>query len=137
MPSSADRIASAPDSAVLPPEVELKRRRGPSIVWLIPIVAALLGGYLAFITWRARGPEIIISFQEASGLEAGRTKVKFKDVDVGEVVAVGLSPELDQIRVTVRMVKDAAPYLTDGARFWVVRPRIGSGGVSGLETVVS
>jgi paraquat-inducible protein B len=136
MPSSADTLF-APETGPLPPEVEIKRRRGPSIIWLIPIVAALLGGYLAWITLQARGPEVVVTFKEASGLEAGRTKVRYKDVEVGEVVGVGLTEDLAHIRVRLRMVRDAAPYLTQGASFWVVRPRIGSGGVSGLETLIS
>jgi paraquat-inducible protein B len=137
MTSSADQTLSAPEQASAPAEVVVKRRRGPSIVWLIPVVAALIGAYLVWVTLSARGPDIEIRFQSASGLEAGKTRVKFKDVVIGQVEAVRLSEDLSQIVVTARMSKEAEPYLTEGAQFWVVMPRVGTSGISGLETVVS
>lgn len=137
MKSSADLQPSAPDPATAPAEVVIKRRRGPSIVWLIPFVAALIGAYLVWVTLSQRGPEVTIAFQSASGVEAGKTQVKFKDVVVGQVEHVALSPDLSQIMVTLAMSKAAESFLTEGAQFWVVRPRVGASGVSGLETLVS
>ena len=119
------------------PEVEVAERRGLSIVWLIPLVAGAIALWLGYSTWRDQGPTITISFENAEGLEAGKTKVKYKDVEVGLVEDIAISQDLSQIIVTARMHKEAAPYMNAGTRFWIVRPRIGAGGVSGLGTLLS
>ncbi|HET6469006.1 MAG TPA: MlaD family protein [Geminicoccaceae bacterium] len=137
MQSSLDRKPSAPEPVPPLPEVAVKRRKGPSAVWAVPVVAAVIGGYLAWVTLAERGPEITIAFATAEGLEPGKTRVKYKDVEVGLVEQVTLSSDLRQIVVTARMEKGVAPYVNEGTRFWVVRPRIGAGGVSGLSTLVS
>ncbi len=115
----------------------VEKRRGPSIIWLIPIVAALIGAWLLYKTLSEQGPTIEITFVTAAGLEAGKTKVKFKDVEVGMVEAVELSDDISHVIVTAEMHKGAENYLTEDTRFWVVRPRLGLGGVSGLSTLVS
>jgi len=127
---SASEAPSIPEAAVAP-------RRGISIVWIIPLVAALIGGWLAYKTLSERGPTITITFETADGLEAGKTKVKYKDVEVGLVDTVRLGEDLSHITVAAKMTKEVGPHLTDKTRFWVVRPRIGAGGVSGLGTLVS
>jgi len=119
------------------PDAEVRTSRGISIVWLVPLVAAVVGIWLAYTTLQERGPTITITFDDAEGLEAGKTKVKFKDVEVGTVESVRLSEDLKHIVVTAEMVKDAEAYLTEGTRFWVVSPRLGAGGVSGLGTLLS
>jgi len=119
------------------PDVAAGKRRGISIVWIVPIVAAAIAGYLAFITITEKGPEIIISFQTAEGLEAGKTKVKYRDVDIGQVDKVQIKQDLSGVFVTASLNKGAEPFLTDETRFWVVRPRIGAGEISGLGTLVS
>jgi len=119
------------------PEAEVKSSRGISIVWLVPLVAAAIGIWLAYTTLQERGPTITITFDNAEGLEAGKTKVKYKDVEVGTVENVRLSDDLKHILVTAEMVKDAESYMTEGTRFWVVSPRLGAGGVSGLGTLLS
>jgi paraquat-inducible protein B len=119
------------------PEVAVKTRRGFSIVWLVPLVAAAIAGWLAYTTLTEKGPEITISFKTAEGLEAGKTKVKYKDVEVGMVDDVVLSDDLSKVIVSASMQKGTGPHLTKATRFWVVRPRLGAGGVSGLGTLVS
>ena len=119
------------------PEAEVKRSRGISIVWLVPLVAAVIGIWLAYTTLQERGPTITITFDNAEGLEAGKTKVKYKDVEVGTVENVRISDDLRHIVVTAEMVKEAESYMTEGTRFWVVSPRLGAGGVSGLGTLLS
>jgi paraquat-inducible protein B len=123
------------DDAV--PEAEVATSRGISIVWLVPLVAAVIGIWLAYTTLQERGPTITITFDDAEGLEAGKTKIKYKDVEVGSVEDVDISEDLSQIIVTAEMVKDADQYLAEGTRFWVVSPRLGAGGVSGLGTLLS
>lgn len=120
-----------------PPTPVIRRRRGPQLVWLIPLVALLIGGWLAWRTLSERGPTITITFETAEGLETGKTKVRYRDVDMGTVEGVAVAPDLGSVVVTVRMVKEAASHLSEGTRFWVVKPRLGFGGVSGLGTLVS
>ncbi|HEX5066091.1 MAG TPA: MlaD family protein [Myxococcota bacterium] len=115
----------------------VEERKRPSIVWLIPLVAALVG---AFVAWRAfseRGPEITIIFKSAEGLEADKTHIKYKDVDVGVVEDVALSPDLSDVVVRARMVHGADEYLRENTQFWVVKPRVAGGQVSGLGTLFS
>ena len=119
------------------PDAVVEKRRGLSIVWLIPLVAALIGAWLAYKTLSEQGPTITLTFREGTGLEAGKTKIKYKALDVGVVETVRFSPDLSEIIVTARMNKEVERHLGENSRFWVVRPRLGFGGVSGLETVVS
>jgi len=113
-----------------------KSSRSLQLVWLIPLVAALVGGWLAIKSVLDRGPVITITFTSAEGLEAGKTKIKYKDVEVGLVSSVGLSPDLSGVVVTAQMGKDAGPHLVKDTRFWVVRPRVSGGSVSGLGTLL-
>ena len=120
------------------PEARAVRKRGWSVqfIWLIPIVAALIGGWLVIKGIMDKGPTITVSFKTAEGLEAGKTKVKYKSVDVGEVKAISLAPGQD-VQVTIELVKEAESRLVEDTRFWVVRPRIAGGVVSGLGTLFS
>jgi paraquat-inducible protein B len=118
-------------------EAVIETKSRPSILWVIPIVAALAG---AFVAWRAiseRGPAVAIRFASGEGLEAGKTKVKYKDVEVGLVEDIVLPEDLSEVIVNVRLRKGSEPFLTEKTRFWVVRPRIAGGQVSGLGTLFS
>ncbi|MGH8755394.1 MAG: intermembrane transport protein PqiB, partial [Burkholderiales bacterium] len=126
-----------PDLPDIPEAVTApKSRRTLQLVWLIPLVAALLGGWLAVKTILERGPTITISFKTAEGLEAGKTKIKYKDVEVGVVTSVVLSKDLKRVIATAELVKDAEAYLVEDTKFWVVRARISGGGVTGLGTLL-
>ena len=130
-----DRTAGQmPDDDI--PEAVVKPRSGISIVWIIPIVAALIGAWVAYKSYSEIGPTIVITFEDAEGLVAGKTKVKFKDVDVGLVESIDLEDDLKHVLVTVQMNKGSRAYLTEKTRFWVVRARISAGGVSGLGTLL-
>lgn len=120
-----------------PPEAAIKQKKRFSIVWLIPLVAAAIAVYLGYTTLSEQGPTITITFKTAAGLEAGKTKVKYKDVEMGHVTNVDISDDLTTIVVTAQMEKSAQPHLNENTRFWVVRPRLSTSGVSGLETLVS
>jgi paraquat-inducible protein B len=120
-----------------PQAVVQTRKRHISIVWLVPIVAVLIGGWLAYKAFSEKGPTITITFSTAEGLAAGKTKIKYKDVEIGKVEAINLPEDLTHVIVTAEMVHDAGPYLTDNTRFWVVRARVGAGEVSGLGTLLS
>ena len=82
-----------------------------------------------------KGPTITISFKTAEGLEAGKTKIKYKNVDVGEVKMIKLSEDRQSVVATTELVKEAEPHLVEDTRFWVVRPRVAGGQVSGLGTL--
>ena len=126
------------DLAEIPTAVPT-RRRGWSVpfIWIVPIIAALIGGWLVVKGILERGPTITITFKTAEGLEAGKTKIKYKNVDVGEVKTVKLSEDRQGIVATAEIVKEAEPYLVEDSRFWVVRPRVAGGQVSGLGTLFS
>jgi paraquat-inducible protein B len=126
-----------PQAADAVPEAVVSKRSGVSIVWLIPVIAALIGGWLAWKALSEQGPTITISFKSAEGLEAGKTKIKYKDVEIGQVNNVELSQDLTHIMVTAKMVKGADEYLTDKTQFWVVRASVRAGQVSGLGTLLS
>ncbi|MDH3997816.1 MAG: MlaD family protein, partial [Desulfuromonadales bacterium] len=104
---------------------------------VVPIVALLIGGWLAFKAMSEKGPEISITFETAEGLEAGKTKIKFKDVEVGIVTDIVLREDLSGVVVTAEINKNSEQYVTDKTRFWVVRARVAAGEVSGLGTLFS
>ena len=119
------------------PEVEVKKRRGISLVWLIPLVAGAIALWLAYTTLQEKGPQITVMFDNAEGLEAGKTQVKYRNVEVGLVDEVALSEDLSHIVITASLDKTMEAHMKEGTRFWIVRPRVGFGGVSGLGTLLS
>ena len=122
------------------PEAEVRSRKrhiSISIVWLVPLVAVLIGGWLVFKAFSEKGPEISITFKSAEGLEAGKTKIRYKDVELGQVSAIKLSEDLSEVVVTAELVRDAENFLSVNTRFWVIRARVGVSGVSGLGTLFS
>jgi paraquat-inducible protein B len=119
------------------PEVEVHTKRHISPIWLIPVIALGVGAWLAYTALIERGPAITISFKQAAGLEAGKTKVRYKDVEIGKVERIRLSPDLSHVTVTARLDRGVEGYLTDSARFWIVRARVMAGEVSGLGTLFS
>jgi paraquat-inducible protein B len=118
------------------PEKAQQRDWVPSLIWLIPILAAVIGISLAVKTWVQRGPEITIIFNSAEGLEAGKTKVKYKEVDIGTVQSIMLSDDRSHVLVSVQLKKEAKSFSVADSRFWIVRPRIAGSGVSGLSTLL-
>ncbi len=119
------------------PEALVQPRDRLSLVWLIPLVALVIGAWLAYKAFSEQGPTITITFKTAEGLEAGKTKVRFKDVEVGQVKDIQLAEDLSKVVVTAQLVKGAKQYLSDKTRFWVVRARVAGGQVSGLSTLLA
>ena len=118
-------------------EARVRKRRWFAWVWIVPVVAV---GLVIWLAWRAladRGPLITIEFKAAEGLQAGQTKVQHRDVDVGTVESVELTPDLLRVVVRARMTRQAVPFLNEKTRFYVVAPHVGVGGISGLSTIVS
>lgn len=119
------------------PEARVRPSRWFAWVWAVPIASAALVIWLAWSALAERGPTITISFRQAQGLEPGQTKIQHRSVDVGTVESLELTPDMSRVLVHARMTRAAAPYLTDTTRFYVVVPRVGFGGISGLTTLVS
>ena len=122
------------------PQAHVRRHFGFSWIWLLPLGALGLVGYLVYSLVARRGPTISITFDTAEGLTAGETPVKYKAVTLGVVEQIELTDDLSHVRAKVRMNAQASSLLTAHARFWVVRPRLSGGFAalqSGLETLVS
>jgi paraquat-inducible protein B len=132
-----NKIPPAPPDNETLPQALISQKRQFQFIWLIPIVAVLIAGFLGWRALHARGPMVTLSFSTADGLVAGQTKVRHKAVDLGTVETIILSPDRRRVMVGVRMQRDAIPYLTEKTRFWVVRPRFSLSSVSGLDTLLS
>lgn len=118
-------------------EPEIRTRHlSLSLVWLIPIVAALVGVSMLVREWQETGPVIRITFDTAEGLTPGQTRVKHRSVVIGDVTEVDLSDDQSHVIATVELNQDAETFTREDSRFWVVRPRIGTEGISGLETLL-
>ena len=129
--------SNIPELEEIPDAVsEPKRRFSVQLVWIIPIVAAVIGLSLAVKTLMDRGHMITITFKTGEGMEAGKTKIKYKDVQIGEVKELAISKDRSHVVVTAEVSKDARGLLVKDTRFWVVRARISGGSVSGLGTLI-
>jgi paraquat-inducible protein B len=115
---------------------EPKRRFSLQLVWLIPIVAAIVGGTLAVRSYLNQGPTITVSFKTGDGLEAGKTKIKYKDVEVGVVTKITIAKDMKHVIAIAELGKGVTPYLVEDTKFWVVRPRISGSSVTGLGTLM-
>jgi paraquat-inducible protein B len=114
-----------------------RKKQGISWIWLVPVIALLAGLSLVVRGWLQAGPTITIVFQTADGLEAGKTKIKFKEVEVGQIETITLAEDRSHVITTAQLVKQAASLAQEGTSFWVVRPRLTLSGVSGLGTLLS
>ena len=123
--------SNAPDTPTI------SKTRSLSPVWLIPIAAVLIALGLAVQAWQEKGPVVEITFLDAAGITPGKTRILFKNVDVGLVQQVHLSQDLSRVVVTARLNPEMADYLYQDTRFWVVTPRISYSGISGLDTLFS
>ena len=121
------------------PQATVVRKKGTriSVVWIIPILAAVVAIGIAIQRIMSEGPTITIVFKAAEGFEAGKTFIKYKDVNIGQVTAVKLSTDHSKVEVTAKIDKSAAGLMVEDAKFWVVEPRVTLSGVSGLGTLLS
>ena len=107
------------------------------MIWLVPIITALIALWLAWDTYSKRGPTITVSFDSAAGLTAGQSQLKFKDVTMGTVKSVTVSPDLSKVLVTIETTHEATRLLNDKTIFWIVKPQLFAGNISGLDTLLS
>ena len=120
------------------PKAKVRRRqRMFPVVWVVPLIAALVAGYLVYDRVREFGPKITVRFKDGTGLRTGQTPIKYRGVPIGEVTAVELSEDREQVLVTARLQRSAASIAREGAIFWIVRPEVGFGSITGLRTVIT
>lgn len=120
-----------------PQAVVAPRKKRLPLIWFVPLIALLVGIGLVVKTTMQRGPAILVSFKSADGIEAGKTKVRYKNVEIGVVERVDLARDHDKVEVFVRMSKSADSLLVDDTRFWVEKPRVSGTTVEGLGTLLS
>jgi paraquat-inducible protein B len=107
------------------------------VVWVVPLAAALVAGYLVYERVQDVGPTITIKFKDGSGLRTGQTPIKYRGVSIGEVVAMDLSNDRRYVLASVRLRRADAAMADEGAKFWIVRPEVGLGNITGLSTVMT
>jgi len=119
------------------PQAKVKGIRQWSPIWVVPLAAVLIGIWMLFNHFQQQGAMLLLIAEDAEGIVAGKTQIKNRSVDVGQVVSVELSNDLSQVMINVRMKPNVTPLLNEGSQFWVVKPQIGRGGVTGLNTLLS
>ncbi len=132
MPDRDPPRSTVPESRNVP-----KRRTRLSLVWFIPILAAVVGAWVAVTRVLSEGPKITITMKTAEGLEAGKTKIHYNGVDIGTVTTIELSRDHQRAILTAQMAPKTEAFLVDDTKFWVVRPRISGANVTGLGTLIS
>lgn len=119
------------------PEAGIRRQRWVvSFVWLVPLLAAIIAGWLVYKDVRRNGPRIIIQFADGKGLQAGQTVVRYRGVRIGEVESIELDQSARWVDVQVRLDQSAGALAREGAQFWIVRPDFTAGTLRGLDTIV-
>ncbi|MHC8327015.1 PqiB family protein [Pseudomonas sp. LB1P83] len=130
--------SQATEGAQAPGQAPIKTRRfSVSLVWIVPIIAVLVGLSLVVHSMMQEGPTITVTFKTGDGLTANKTEVKYRNVVIGHVSDVELSNDQKSVNATIKLAKQAESFTREDSQFWVVRPRIGAGGVSGIDTLLS
>jgi paraquat-inducible protein B len=133
----SEQAPGSGEEAFAAPAISRKQKSRISWIWLVPIVAALMGLSLVVRTWMQAGPDISISFNTADGLEVGKTQLRYKDVTIGTVKSIGFNDDRSKVVVQAELAKEVSDLAREGTSFWVVRPRLDVSGVSGLGTLLS
>lgn len=129
--------SQATEGPQAPGQAPVKTGRSLSLVWIVPIVAVLVGLSLVVHSILQEGPTIIVTFKTGDGLTANKTEVKYRNVVIGQVSDVELSDDQKSVNATIKLAKQAESFTREDSKYWVVRPRIGAGGVSGIDTLLS
>jgi paraquat-inducible protein B len=116
---------------------KVSRDRSLPLIWVVPIIAAIIGAWMGLRELRNRGPEIAIEFSDGAGVEAGKTTLEYKGVTAGTVEAVELRKDMKGVTIRVRLKRNTASLANAESKFWINHPQIGFSGVHGLETLVS
>ena len=118
-------------------EPEVAKGKKFTAIWIIPITAIVIGAWMVFWTYTTEGPEIRVSFETAQGLAEGKTVVKFRDVEVGQVQEVTLDEDMKSVTAVIKMRPEAEDMLREDTRFWIVTAQLGGGAITGLETILT
>lgn len=116
---------------------KVSKRTGPSVVWIIPVITLIVGVWLIFKTQSEKGPQATITFKTADSIEVGKTKVKYKNVDIGLVEDVSFNEDFSHVVLSVQFDQGTEQFLKRNTRFWVVKPQLSMRGASGLDTLIS
>ena len=119
------------------PKARVRRRRIFRLVWVIPAIALAVAAWLVYQRIDDLGPQITVTFQDGSALRPGQTPLRYRGVQIGEVTRVQLAEDEKKVMVRVRLQKSAANIAREGSQFWILRPRLGWGNFTGLNTVLS
>ena len=131
-------MSDPPAAAEAVPDARIRRRRwGFSVAWLVPLVAAIVAGYLVYDRVRQAGPTITIAFTDGDGVKVGQTEIRYRGVPIGEVREIDLSSDHSHVVVGARLRRSAAAVARDGSVFWIVRPQVGPASITGLGTVLT
>ena len=125
------------DTISTPAVASVRRSRRIPIIWSIPLLAVAIGAWLAWDTYSQRGPTISVALVNAEGLTAGQSQLKFKEIVFGTVKSLELTPDHTRVIATIATTRKATPLLTDKTQFWVAKPRLFAGSITGLGTLVS
>ncbi|AGI26033.1 PqiB family protein [Pseudomonas sp. MT3] len=119
------------------PTPKMRKTSNWSAIWILPLIALAIGAWLAWRAYDQAGIMINIRFESGDGIQINKTEVMFKGIAVGKVTDLHVNkPDLG-VTAVVEMRKEAAEYLSENTRFWLVKPRVSLAGVTGLETLVS
>lgn len=129
--NNRDAVADLPRARVT------RGRWGAAVIWVVPLVAAVFAGYLVYDSVKDYGPAITIRFRDGSGVKVGQTPLRYRGVQVGEVKAVALSEDQQHVEIKVRLQRSAAAIAREGSVFWIARPEVGIGNITGLSTVIT
>lgn len=135
-PESPD-MPQQPALASIPQPRTSKKRWIPSLIWIIPLIALLIGLSLVVKSVLETGPTIQVSFRTADGLIAGKTTVRYKQVNIGLVRHIELSEDRSHVIAHIELIRSASNFASRDSRFWVVGPRVGANGVTGIDTLLS
>ncbi len=115
----------------------VRRSRRLPVIWAIPIIAVAIGAWLAWDTLSKEGPRIVVSFEDAEGLQPGQSQLKYKDIILGTVKSLEFTKDRRRVLVSIATTAQAEPFLTSWTQFWVVKPRLFAGNISGFSTLLS
>ncbi len=119
------------------PKARIRPASNWSVIWVLPLIALLIGGWLAYRAFSEAGIEIKVHFESGDGIQANKTELIYRGISVGTVTELHIADDMKGVIASIEIRKEAAPYLSKNTRFWLVKPRISLGGVTGLETLVS
>ncbi len=131
------KLHEIPTALPVSSRIEKVKSAKVSVVWAIPLLALIVGGYLVFARLQAIGPNVTITFQDGDGVLPGQTPIRYRGVRVGTVHSVELSEGRQKVKLKARLDHSAASLAREGSQFWIVSPQVSAAGLTGLQTIVS